>query len=213
MSWLAKCATIPAMATDDSSTAAITAAPAGMTMVRWYESRSVSRATAFKLATLAGLELGRMRVPEIRTPVAWLEEHQLEVMDHLAKELANGATLALLKARMGGALVPLEPAGEPEPEPELEPAQADLSQELEPPRAGSIQPAGADAHEALEARVRTGRLAMETRLPLSTNEVAWLLQARPGAAVVQRGGVIARRQARNVWTLEPAPGSSHLEPA
>ena len=197
---------------NDSSSTAITAAPAGMAMVGWYESRLVSRATAFRLATMAGLELGRMRVPEIRTPVAWLEQEQIEVMDRLAQELASGATLAMLRARMGGALVPLEPEPEPEPEPELEPARADLIQELEPPQAGSSQ-AAADQHAALEARLRTGRLALETRLPLSTSEVAWLLQARPGTAEVRRGGVIARRQARNVWTLEPAPGSSHLEPA
>ena len=108
----------------DSSSTAITAAPAGMAMVGWYESRLVSRATAFRLATMAGLELGRMRVPEIRTPVAWLEQEQIEVMDRLAQELASGATLAMLRARMGGALVPLEPEPEPEPEPELEPARS-----------------------------------------------------------------------------------------
>ena len=44
----------------NSSSTAITAAPAGMAMVGWYESRSVSRATAFRLATMAGLELGRI---------------------------------------------------------------------------------------------------------------------------------------------------------
>jgi hypothetical protein len=191
--------TIPAMDIEPTATAII-ASPSGMTMVDWYTSKSVSRATAFRLATLLDLKLGRMRVAGIRTPVAWLEQHEVEAMNRLAQELANGATLGILKARMEAALAPLEPDANLD----VKPHQASLSQSQEPPQDGLSHGATIDIGEALEARLRTGKLALETRLPMSTNEVAWLLQARPGAAVVRRGGVIARRQARNVWTLEAA---------
>ncbi|MFN7898897.1 MAG: hypothetical protein ACK5N0_04400 [Synechococcaceae cyanobacterium] len=62
------------------------------------------------------------------------------------------------------------------------------------------EPAGVDAG-ALHQRLETVQLALETGAPLSTAEVTLLLGARPGAAEVQRGGLTARRQGRNVWKL------------
>ena len=47
-------------------------------------------------------------------------------------------------------------------------------------------------------------LALDTGAPLSTAEVTLLLGARPGAPVVQRGGLRARRLSRNVWKLSRA---------
>ncbi|MFO8236838.1 MAG: hypothetical protein R6U00_01010 [Prochlorococcaceae cyanobacterium] len=44
-------------------------------------------------------------------------------------------------------------------------------------------------------------LAIQTGAPLSTAEVTALLGARPGSALVERGGLRARRLSRNVWRL------------
>lgn len=57
---------------------------------------------------------------------------------------------------------------------------------------------------ALRQRLELVRLALDTGAPLSTAEVAQLMGARPGAAVVQRGGLRARRMSRNVWKLSRA---------
>lgn len=53
----------------------------------------------------------------------------------------------------------------------------------------------------LRQRLEITDLAIRTGAPLSTAEVAQLMGARPGAAVVERGGLTARRLARNVWKL------------
>jgi len=54
---------------------------------------------------------------------------------------------------------------------------------------------------ALRQRLELVQLALQTGAPLSTAEVTHLLGARPGSAVVQRGGISARRLSRNVWKL------------
>mgnify|MGYP006966038025 CR=1 FL=1 len=54
---------------------------------------------------------------------------------------------------------------------------------------------------ALRQRLELVQLALQTEAPLTTSEVSHLLGARPGAAVVQRGGLTARRLSRNVWKL------------
>lgn len=72
---------------------------------------------------------------------------------------------------------------------------------------------GADL-TALRQRLELVDLALRTSAPLSTAEVTQLLGARPGSAVVERGGLVARRFGRNVWKLsrseqpkEPSSGS------
>jgi hypothetical protein len=65
---------------------------------------------------------------------------------------------------------------------------------------------------ALRQRLELVDLALRTSAPLSTAEVSQLMGARPGAAVVERGGLVARRLGRNVWKLsrseEPSERSS-----
>lgn len=65
---------------------------------------------------------------------------------------------------------------------------------------------GAEQAEAAELRslhrrLEVIQLALQTGAPLTTAEVTRLLGARPGAEVVERGGLIARRISRNVWKL------------
>jgi hypothetical protein len=60
---------------------------------------------------------------------------------------------------------------------------------------------GACDAAALRNRLELTDLALKTGAPLSTAEVTYLMGARPGAAVVERGGLKARRVSRNVWKL------------
>lgn len=53
----------------------------------------------------------------------------------------------------------------------------------------------------LRQRLEITDLAIRTGAPLSTAEVAQLMGARPGAPLVERGGLTARRLGRNVWKL------------
>lgn len=54
---------------------------------------------------------------------------------------------------------------------------------------------------SLRQRLELVDLALRTSAPLTTAEVAHLMGARPGAPFVERGGLVARRQSRNVWIL------------
>lgn len=60
----------------------------------------------------------------------------------------------------------------------------------------------------LRRRLELTALALQTGAPLSTAEVTALMGARPGAAKVERGGLMARRLSRNVWKLERSTGTS-----
>ncbi|MFM9111410.1 MAG: hypothetical protein ACKOPN_12655 [Prochlorococcaceae cyanobacterium] len=54
---------------------------------------------------------------------------------------------------------------------------------------------------ALRQRLELTQLALETGAPLSTAEVSQLLGARATGEVVERGGLRARRLARNLWKI------------
>ena len=164
----------------DSSSTAITAAPAGMSLSSWSDSRRVSKTSTFRLLKLAGLELGKVRLPGINKPVSWLEQHQVDVLDQLAQQLAAGVSLAKLEA--AGGLTRTVPAPS-KPTPSAEALLARL--------------------QALESAIRSGA-------KLSTAEATLLLGTTPGGSTTQCGRVIARRVPKtdgsgtiqNAWTLE-----------
>jgi hypothetical protein len=54
---------------------------------------------------------------------------------------------------------------------------------------------------SLRQRLEVIQLAVQTGAPLTTAEVTTLLGARPGADLVERAGLRARRISRNVWKL------------
>lgn len=159
------------------------AVPDGMQLSAWWESRAVPRSTAFKLVRIAGIEPGKVRVDGSRSPVSFLDQQQVAILDSLHSRLQQGATLAQLE----GALATLR---HPEPSQDTEPAPL-------PEEADAIA-------QAVLSRLKAGQLALATGLPLTTAEVSWLLGARPGGPVVTRGRVTARRHGRNHWTLEPS---------
>lgn len=63
------------------------------------------------------------------------------------------------------------------------------------------EPQGSADLSALHQRLEVIQLAVQTGAPLSTAEVTKLMGARPGADLVERGGLRARRISRNVWKL------------
>lgn len=71
--------------------------------------------------------------------------------------------------------------------------------------------AGEDTHTAVDVsslrqRLELVDLAVRTAAPLTTAEVTHLMGARPGAPVVERGGLLARRLGRNIWILSRGGG-------
>ena len=56
----------------------------------------------------------------------------------------------------------------------------------------------------LRDRLELTELALNTGAPLSTSEVTSLIGAKPGKSKLERGGLLATKIARNVWTLSKA---------
>lgn len=153
-----------------------------MPLSSWWESRGIARATAFRLVKLARIEPGKMKVPTSRVPVSCLTAEQVAQLDALAAHLKNGKTLPLLEAMLTTSMVPAAgPAETVSDDPGPSPSPLDPG--------------------ALLERLEAGERAIRSGLPLSTSEVAWLLQARPGGDRVQRAGVEAVRHGRNCWQL------------
>lgn len=151
----------------------------------WYESRGVARATAFRLLKLARIERRTGKVPGSRVPIRVLDLQQVAALDRLVARLRDGSTMPQLEAEITAALVATS-----------SPAET-VSDDL------SHHPAPFD-HAALLARLEAGERAIRTGLPLSTAEVGWLLQARPGGDRVVRAGVEAVRHGRNCWEIRPS---------
>ena len=167
---------------DSSATPLVAAELDQMTLRQWWESRKVARSTAFRLKKLAGFKSGTTQVPGSRAPVAALSQEQIARMDHLAAKLRNGATMAELAAK-------------------LETSVAVATEAAQTVSDDSPRTAHRFDTAALLARLEAGERAIATGLPLSTAEVAWLLQARPGGDVVSRAGITAIRHGRNCWQL------------
>ena len=72
---------------------------------------------------------------------------------------------------------------------------------------GEVEASPLDA-PSLRQRLELVDLALRTSAPLTTAEVTLLMGARPGSALVERGGLVARRLARNVWILSRSQGES-----
>lgn len=182
------------METELTTTSAIDATPAGMTLASWSEARRVSKTSTFRLLKLARLEaLGKMRLPGVNKPVSWLEQHQVDALDQLHRQLEAGMSLAKLEAELTSALAPPAPAG--------------LTRNVSAPSGP------APSAEALLARLQAVEVAIRSGAKLSTAEAKLLLGDKPeGGATFQSGRVIARRVMKSdgsrlrqdAWTLEAA---------
>jgi hypothetical protein len=161
---------------------AIEATPDGIRLSQWVAGAPVSRATAYQLLKVLGIETEKVPIHGSRAPVAVLNNQQVAAMDAAAARIASGTPLSAIAA----AMVPRQSADGPwaPAEPSADDPQTPLSL---PERL-----------EAIERAQRTGA-------PLTTAEVGLLIGARPGGDVVTRGRLTVRRQSRNVWTLDP-PG-------
>jgi hypothetical protein len=166
------------------------ATPAGCLFSDWIARRGCAKSTAYRMRGELGIEPERRRVGG--TVQVWLTGPQEALLDAYAEALARGFTTAEALASVGrpGALVESDGAAGLVPMDSIEPAPAD--------------PVESDgAVRTLRDRLAALRDAIDLGAPLTTAEVALLLGARPGGAVVVRGRLRAVREGRNLWTIEP----------
>jgi len=146
----------------------------------------VSRASAYKLLSVLGIETRNAPSPSGRGRVAWIAQEDVRRLLVAAERVAAGETIA----GQGGALQ------------RLQDRQSVSTVETMPESAVSTD--SRDTGEAMLQRLQAIDLAIRTGAPLTSAEAAYALLARPGGDRVKRGRLVAVRHARNVWTLEPA---------
>jgi hypothetical protein len=169
------------------SARAVDAVPDGERLSSLIERLPISRGSVFELVRVMGIETMKGPGPGGRGRVAWLSAADAARLKDAAEEVAAGH---LRIADAGGALAPsLQHLGTP---PTL------------PTEAASAGSAGSADSAGLLQRIQAAEAAARVGFPLSTSELAWILGARPGAAVVTRAGLRAERTARNVWRLRSA---------
>lgn len=119
-----------------------------------------------------------------RGRIAWISDADaMRLNDAAAAVTAKRATIGQYEAQAAGALV-----------------QAPQTLQTVPEVESAESAATTDGAELLR-RIDAAAAAAAIGFPLTTAETAWILGARPGAAVVTRGGLTATRTARNVWRL------------
>lgn len=165
------------------------AVPDGVRLSELIESLPVSRGSVFELVKALGIETMKGPGPGGRGRVAWVSSHDADKLEAAAREVAAGR----LRIADVGAIV--------------QSRQAPQTPQTEPTLNVTGSPDSADGAGLLQ-RIEAAERAMRTGFPLSTAEVAWVIGARPGAAVVDRGGIRAERLARNVWRLSAASPDS-----
>jgi hypothetical protein len=158
----------------------------GVRLAELIESLPVSRGSVFELVKALGIETMKGPGPGGRGRVAWVSSPDAERLEAAAREVAAGR----LRIADVGAIV-----------------QRRQTPQTMPTVVDAPSPDSADGAGLLQ-RIEAAERALRTGFPLSTAEVAWIIGARPGAAVVDRGGIRAERLARNVWRLSAASPDS-----
>lgn len=160
------------------TSAAVEALPSGQRLSEWIEQAPIGKTAAYELLKALGITPGKARFPGSAAAVSVLTAEQVAIMDAAAEQVAAGRSIAELTA------ITARPR-----------TTANATDEAQ---GGKVT---AKDQATLLARIQAADGAIRSGLPLTTEQVAWIMGARPGAETVTRGRIIATRHGRNVWSL------------
>ena len=169
-----------------NSTALVEGVPDGMLLSEWSAQNEVGRTTTYallKLLKAMGIPVRMVRRKGIAKPSQFLEGQALQAMNRLLAQHLNGTSLSQLEADHTAAIVA---APQDEPAPKQEP----------------IIPA------SLLARLQAADLAISTGLPLSRQELSWIVGIADTSRIPPTRIRIGRTSLQK-WTLL-APTSENL---
>ena len=170
----------------DNSTTLVEGVPDGMLLSEWSAQNDVGRTTSYALVKVLkamGIPVRMVRRKGVAKPSQFLEGRALQAMNHLLAQHLNGISLSQLEADHTAAIVAA---------PEALPIQED-----EP-----FSPA------SLLARLQAADLAISTGLPLTRQELAWVLGIADTSRIPPSRIRIGRTSLQK-WTLL-APTSKNL---
>ena len=73
----------------------------GLRLSDWIEQAGISRSAGYELLKLTQIEPEPRKVPGSRKPVSHLTPEQLTVLEPLARQLADGATMTQIRQQLG----------------------------------------------------------------------------------------------------------------
>ena len=73
----------------------------GLRLSDWIQQAGISRSAVYELLKVTGIEPEPRKVPGSRKPVSHLTAEQIEVLEPLARQLSDGATMPQIKKQLG----------------------------------------------------------------------------------------------------------------
>jgi hypothetical protein len=161
----------------------VDAVPDGVLLSEWAEQNAVKRSTSFALIRIIktlGLEPERVRQKGASKPSPFLSGQVLEAMNSLLQEFNNGKSIAQLEAEHSTSIV-----------------AAQSSMPAAPENDPTINPS------SLSSRLQAADLAIKTGLPLTRNEITWILGASPTTDFAMAAPVRIEKRSSRGWALLP----------
>jgi hypothetical protein len=170
----------------DDNTALVEGVPDGMLLSEWSAQNDVGRTTTYALVKVLkamGIPVRMVRRKKVAKPSQFLEGQALHAMNQLLAQHLNGTSLSQLEADHTAAIVA-------------------APQEEAAPKVESFNPA------SLLARLQAADLAISTGLPLSRQELSWIVGIADTSRIPPTRIRIGRTSLKK-WTLL-APTSDNL---
>jgi hypothetical protein len=168
----------------DDSVALVEGVPDGMLLADWAERNDVGRTTSYafiKILRAMGIELRSVRRKGSAKPSQFLGGQALEAMNHLLMQHRDGRSLAQLEVDHCTAITHT-PAPPPEP-------LADVDD-------------GANIDGALLLkRLKAAELAIATGVPLSRNEITWIIGRSPSSQSAAAARIVIEQRSARSWAL------------
>jgi hypothetical protein len=171
----------------DDNTALVEGVPDGMLLAEWAEQSDIGKTTSYafiKILRATGIEVRSVRKKGASKPSPFLEGQALAAINHLLMQHRDGRTIAQLEAEHIGAIVAAP-----------QPPSAPLPPEVFDP-------------SSLLNRLQAADLAISTGLPLTRQEIGWIVGVADTSRIPATRIRIGRTSLQK-WTLL-APTSENL---
>jgi hypothetical protein len=169
----------------DHDQGAIDATPDGITLADWLSAKNIGRTAGFALLKIAkgrGFEPVMLRRAGVSKASPFLSGRVLEAMDALAAEHQGGQSIKTLEAKYSTAITHTPAPPPPEP-------LADVDD-------------GANIDGALLLkRLKAAELAIATGVPLSRNEITWIIGRSPSSQSAAAARIVIEQRSARSWTL------------
>lgn len=171
----------------DDNIALVEGVPDGMLLAEWAEQNDVGKTTSYafiKILKTMGIELRSVRKKGASKPSPFLEGQALAAINHLLGQHRNGKSIAQLEADHIAAIVAAP-----------QPSSAPLTTEVFDP-------------SSLLNRLQAAELAISTGLPLTRQEIGWIIGMADTSRIPATRIRIGRTSLQK-WTLL-APTTENL---